>query len=107
MRNLFFFAFIISGVATILAFSAAPAPANDTLSCAPWPRAVKMLAGTYGEIAVGAGVTKSEEATILFLNPVTRTYTVISRSKDGEVACIIAAGKNFLPMQHPTRGIEG
>ena len=107
MKNLLLFAFIVSGMATILAFSALPSPANDMLSCAPWPSAVKMLAGQYGEVAVGAGVTKTEEATILFLNPMTRTYTVISRSKNGEVACIIAAGTSFMPMQHITKGIEG
>jgi len=96
---------LTAGLLTAAATYGANASDNP-LACTQWEGAKKLLNNQYGEVAVAAGVAKSGGLTVLFLNSITQTYTIVSRSAEG-VTCILDEGQNFTPVQHKPNGIEG
>lgn len=77
-------------IAAILAALSFPAVAN----CLPHELLANTLAERYGESLVGDGLARDQSVIELFVNPQSRTWTVVARTPNG-YGCILSAGEAF------------
>ncbi len=82
-------------LALILALIAAPAVAQEQVTCFPLPTLVKALADKHAEQPAVEGVaTDGKMRLVLFANPDTGTWTAVTVRPNG-FGCLEMAGSGF------------
>lgn len=78
--------------------------------CSEWRLVNRLLMNSYGEkpfvIADGSlrvlnppDNSQAIHRLVIYLNPETTTYTIVSLFLEEETACILSSGKNFRPLE--------
>ena len=82
---------LLRGLIVLAFMSTAAQPA---VRCAPAKFVKMVLESQFGELQIMTGTFNSGRAMRGYVNPITRTFTVLMILPSGQV-CIIAAGKNL------------
>mgnify|MGYP001565116799 CR=1 FL=1 len=96
-------------LALLVALVTTPSVAQQPL-CGPFDTIVESLAKNYGERPVALGISSDGKGSVeIFLNPSTRTFSVIRRFAAQRMACLVADGEEFeaLPIDQPDASQEG
>ena len=78
------------------------AAAAQQMVCAPYPRVVESLGGTFGELPRFRALDKRGGLMMALANAKTTTWTMIVVRPDG-VACVVGAGEGWTEMQTPEK----
>lgn len=71
----------------------APATADARVTCGPREIIVKSLKERHGEVRVAVGLNDRGAATEVYVNPSTRSWTIIVTDPKRGASCIVAAGR--------------
>ena len=82
-------------IASIVALGPAAAQQGN---CGPTAELVKALFDKYGEVALGRGTSQTGAHVFeLFVNPQTRSWTIVFHQAQGGFTCLMADGVDFEP----------
>lgn len=63
--------------------------------CGPRGQVEKDMNDDYGEAVAGAGFNTAGVPIVIYMNPTTRTFSILMRMTNG-TTCVIAAGRDFV-----------
>lgn len=91
-------------LAALAAFLAVPALAQPV--CMAAAALEEVLGSRYGEHAVGMGLAGERVLVMLYVNPESGSFTVVTVGAGGS-ACILALGQDWSPIEPPAPGEDG